>query len=81
MSQPFEKLNLIETVFQLLGEAFCKTDQPHLSSSIWQPKTLQQYIQEQQAQPITNLDDLVVDFWPEEQSVDDFLNFTTNNAE
>jgi hypothetical protein len=76
LAQPFEKLNLIETVFQLLREAFYKIDRPHLSSSFWQPKTLQQHIQEQQVRPITNLDDLVVDFWPEEQSVDDFLDFT-----
>lgn len=39
----------------------------------WEPKTLEQHIQAQLTRPVTDIADLVADFWPEEESADDFI--------
>jgi len=44
--------------------------------SFKQTKTIEQLVQEQQKTPITDLTALAVDFWPENESVDDFIEYT-----
>lgn len=46
-----------------------------MSTQFWQEHTLEQLISTQSPTTVHNIDDLVADFWPEEDSVDDFLNF------
>ncbi len=46
-----------------------------MSTQFWQGNTLGQLISTQSPTTVHNIDDLVADFWPEEDSVDDFLNF------
>ena len=41
-----------------------------LTTDFWQPKTLQQHIEEQQVKPIRDITELVADFWPEDESAD-----------
>ena len=43
------------------------------TSDFWQTKTVEELAVEQGVKPIENPDDLVGDFWPEDESIDDFL--------
>jgi hypothetical protein len=63
-----EQLELISTISQSLYRSYQQT------VDFWEPKTLEQLIQAQQPQPITNIADLA-SFWPEEESVDDFIEY------
>lgn len=38
-----------------------------------EPQSLEELAQQQGVKPVTNLDDLVADFWPKDESVDDFI--------
>jgi hypothetical protein len=44
--------------------------------TFWDGKPLETHIQEQQTQPVENIDQLAGDFWPIEESVDEFIDFT-----
>jgi hypothetical protein len=53
-----------------------KTRSPVLavpSSDFWRSKSVEQLAREQGVQPVDNPDDLLGDFWPEDESIDDFL--------
>ena len=63
-----EQLELISTISQSLYRSYQQT------VDFWEPKTLEQLIQAQQTQPITNIGDLA-GFWPQEESVDDFIEY------
>jgi Arc/MetJ-type ribon-helix-helix transcriptional regulator len=65
---PLEQLELISTISQSLHRNYQQT------ADFWEPKTLEQLIQAQQTQPITNIADLAGS-WPEEESVDDFIEY------
>lgn len=59
-----------------LGEPGGKTDLAASSrETFWTRKTtLADLIAKQGPRPITSIDDLKADFWPEDESVDEFLN-------
>ncbi len=42
----------------------------------WEGKSLEAHISEQQTQPVSDLDRLAGNFWPEDESADEFLAFT-----
>ena len=65
---PLEQLDLISTISQSLHRNYQQT------VDFWEPKTLAQLIQAQQTQSITNIADWA-GFWPEEESVDDFIEY------
>jgi hypothetical protein len=65
---PLEQLELISALSQSLHRNYQQT------ADFWEPKTLEQLIQAQQTQPITNIADLA-GFWPQEESVDDFIEY------
>lgn len=65
---PLEQLELISALSQSLHRNYQQT------VDFWEPKTLEQLIQTQQTQPITNIADLA-GFWPQEESVDDFIEY------
>ncbi|HEV2948865.1 MAG TPA: hypothetical protein VGX70_15945 [Gemmataceae bacterium] len=44
-----------------------------LVQDFWRTKTIEQLAKEQGVKPIENPDDLLGDFWPEDESIDDFL--------
>lgn len=69
---PIEQLNLISSISQFLHHNYQQTN---LAGDFWEPKTLEQLIQAQQTRVITNIVDLGADFWPEEESVDDFIDY------
>jgi len=44
-----------------------------LSSDFWRAKTVEELASEQGVKPVENPNDLLGDFWPEDESIDDFL--------
>ena len=67
-----EQLDLISVISQSLYRSY-QGFQPGLD--FWQPPTLEQLIQSQQTQPITDLSDLEADFWPTEESADEIIEY------
>jgi hypothetical protein len=43
------------------------------TSEFWKPYTIEEIVQTQQIQPIYDISALQVDFWPEEETADDFI--------
>ena len=72
---PLEKLDLIAAVSQSLYRAYQQT-QP--AADFWSPKPLEQLIQ---SQPVTDIADLRADFWPEDESADDLIDYIYKQRE
>jgi hypothetical protein len=70
---PPEQLSLISAITQSLHRNYYQQTQP--AADFWEPKTLEQHIQAQQIQPVANIADLKADFWPEDESADDFIEY------
>ena len=66
---PLEQVELITAISQLLQN---NNKLSETNSGFWQPKTLDQLYKEQRVQAVTNIFDLAADFWPEEESADEF---------
>ena len=45
------------------------------SRDFWQPRSLEQHLVAQQVKPVNALSDFKTDFWPENESTEDFLVF------
>ena len=67
-----EQLNLISILSQSLYRNYQQT-QPAMD--FWEPQALEQVIQAQQTQPITDIASLRGSFWPEDESADDFIEY------
>jgi hypothetical protein len=52
-----------------------KTDLKTLSDEFWQGTPLNQLLTTQTPTPVQNIKELAADFWPEEDSIEDFLGF------
>ena len=67
---PVEQVELIRAVSQFLYQSYLpqipKTD-------FWQPLTIEEIVERQQTPPVQNISALRADFWPEEESADDFI--------
>ena len=51
-------------------------------NDFWTPKTLEEIMAEQGGpKMVHNLSDLVADFWPEDESIEDFLEFLRESRE
>jgi hypothetical protein len=69
---PYEQIELIHAVSQLL---FRQYQPAPATTDFWEPKSLEQIIQLQPAPVIQDISTLQVDFWPEEEAVDDFIDY------
>ncbi len=69
---PLEQLELLRILSESLHRNFHQT---LLTEDFWQPKTLDQLLRAQQTSPVADIDELAVDFWPEEESVDDLVEY------
>ncbi len=67
---PLEQLNLIRTLLQSLSRSY-EHAQP--TEDFWAPQSLEELVQSQQTEPVTDISILKGDFWPEDESTDDFL--------
>lgn len=69
---PFEQVELIRAVSQLLAQHY----QPvPVALDFWQPRTLEQIVQDQPSPIIQDIITLQADFWPKEETADDFIDY------
>ena len=66
---PIEQVELISAISQLLQNSYKLLE---INSDFWQPKTFDQLYKDQRVQAVEDIFDLAADFWPEEESVDEF---------
>jgi hypothetical protein len=67
-----EQVELIKAVSQILSQTYYKMLP---QTDFWQPQTIEEIVQNQQTQPIQDISTLQVDFWPEEETADDFIEY------
>ena len=69
---PREQVELIRAVSQFLYQSY----QTELSSvDFWRPKPIEDIAQAQQTPVIQDISTLEADFWPEEETADEFIEF------
>jgi hypothetical protein len=69
---PRDKLELLEIISHDLQQSYAFTDE---SATFWAPRSIDAIVQAQAAPVITDIHTLAVDFWPEDESADDFNQF------
>ena len=47
----------------------------HQATDFWQSPSLEQLVEAQKTKPVAGLDELAAEFWPEQESADDFIDF------
>ena len=67
---PLEQLNLIRTLLQSLYRSY---EHSHSTEDFWAPRSLDELVQSQRTEPVTDISSLKGDFWPEDKSTDNFL--------
>jgi hypothetical protein len=72
---PSEQLELIHIISLRLARNFTPQQEQFAKAAFWKPKTLEEIVQSQNTPTIENIDDLAVDFWPKDESVDDFIDY------
>jgi hypothetical protein len=70
-----ERQQLIEILLQSDLCLNSPTELRTLSTQFWEGTTLNQLLATKTPASVHNIKDLVADFWPEEDSIDDFLTF------
>jgi hypothetical protein len=68
----FEQIELIRAVSQLLYSNYQKT---LTAVDFWQPASIEAIVQSQQTPVVEDISTLKVDFWPEEEPADDFIEY------
>ncbi len=69
---PPEQLSLIGEISKFLPRSY---QQMQPRGDFWYPKTLKQHVQAQGASPVKDIASLQVDFWPEEETADDIIEY------
>ena len=72
---PTERQQLLQILVHNDLSSNSNTDLRILSTQFWQGITLKQLLATQNPTTVNNLEDLATDFWPEEDSIEDFLAF------
>lgn len=69
---PLEQVELIQTVSQLLYQ----NQQEELAATdFWRPPSIEEVVQAQKKPVVQNISRLQADFWPEEETIDNFLEY------
>ncbi|MCK4765218.1 MAG: hypothetical protein KAW12_23665 [Candidatus Aminicenantes bacterium] len=74
-----QKLPLVEQLelMQVISKSLYHNYHHSLHSvDFRQTKTIKQLLKDRRKSPIADINELTVDFWPEEESVDDFIDYT-----
>lgn len=74
---PKDKLELVEIIS---GELNLNGSQ-RISEEFWRPRSLDEIARNHASVVVTNVDDLVGDFWPQDESVDEFNQFIAEERE
>lgn len=69
---PRDKLELLEVISHDLQQTYAFAEE---SAAFWSPHSIDELAQAQAAPVITDIRTLAVDFWPEDESADDFNQF------
>jgi hypothetical protein len=69
---PRDKLELLEVISHDLQQSYVFTEE---NTAFWSPRSIDEIAQTQGAPVITDIRALAVDFWPEDESADDFNQF------
>jgi hypothetical protein len=72
---PTERQQLLQILIQSNSASEDQDNLKALNSQFWKGTTLQQLRATQAPTTVHNLKDLVTDFWPLEESIEDFLTF------
>lgn len=72
---PTERQHLLQILTQSDSASDSQTDLKTLSTQFWQGISLQQLRATQTPTTVRSLKDLAADFWPAEDSIEDFLTF------
>jgi hypothetical protein len=72
---PTERQQLLQILIQSDLSSNYQTDLKTLSTQFWQGTTLNQLLTTQTPTTVYNLREFAADFWPEEDSIEDFLTF------
>lgn len=72
---PTERQQLLQILIQSDSTSKSQADLKALSTQFWQGTSLQQLRTTQTPTTVHSLKDLAADFWPAEDSIDDFLTF------
>jgi hypothetical protein len=70
-----ERQQLLQILIQSDSSSNSQTDLKTLSTQFWQGTTLHELLTTQTPTTVYNLKDLATDFWPKEDSIEDFLTF------
>lgn len=69
---PRDKLELLEVISHDLQQSYVFTDE---SATFWTPQSIDVIAHAQATPVLTDIRALAVDFWPEDESADDFNHF------
>ena len=69
---PVERVELINAISRLLYRHYQQETQ---STDFWQPQPIERIVASQQTQPVSDISALKANFWPEDESADDFIEF------
>ena len=72
---PAERHQLLQILIQSDSSSATQTEFRTLSTQFWHGTTLKQLLATQTPTPVHDIKDLAANFWPEEDSIDDFLTF------
>lgn len=72
---PTERQQLLQILIQADSSSNSQTDLKMLSEQFFQGVTLQQLLTTQTPTTVDNIKDLAADFWPQQDSIEDFLSF------
>ena len=68
---PRERLDLISAVSHSLQYTYAEVE----STDFWEPKSLEKHMQLQGTSVVTDIAELRADFWPEEETSDDLIEY------
>jgi hypothetical protein len=68
---PLEQLDLIQALSKSVQASYLGAS----STDFWKPKTLQEHIRAQKPKLVIDVADLVAEFWPEDESADDIVQY------
>ena len=69
---PVEQIELINAISGLLYRHY---QQELGTTDFWQPQSIESIVDSQQTQPVDDISALKADFWPEDESADDLIDF------
>lgn len=70
-----ETRSFLQTALSLNLEAPFDSSALHQASDFWQSPSLEQLVEVQKTKPVADLAELAGEFWPEQESADDFIDF------